>query len=101
MKKDRKTRVLGIGRKLGPLKKYKGIVKQTVNKNQIRNQNKRSEPRSNEPLSEEESIPSSESDNDGGMAQPNPPPVVERGPSIRLPWFTGKEDERVKKTLGN
>ena len=48
-------------------------------------------------MSEEESIPSSESDNDGDMAQPNPPPVVERGPSIRLIWFTEKEDEQVEK----
>ena len=27
----------------------------------------------------------------------SPPPVVERGPSVRLPWFTGKEDEHVEK----
>ena len=60
-----------------------------------------SEPRSNEHLLAVESIPSLESDNDEEMAQPNPnppsPPVVERGPSIRLPWFTGKEDEQVEK----
>ena len=32
------------------------------------------------------------------MAQPPPPPAtVERGPSIRLPWFTRKEDEQVEK----
>ena len=56
-----------------------------------------SEPKLNEPLSEEESIPSSESDNDGDMAQPPAPPAVERGPSIRLPCFTGKEGEQVEK----
>ena len=56
-----------------------------------------SEPKLNKPLSEEESIPSSESDNHGEMAQPPAPPAVERGPSIRLPWFTGKEDEQVEK----
>ena len=31
------------------------------------------------------------------MAQPPALPTVERGPSIRLPWFTGKEDEQVEK----
>ena len=48
-----------------------------------------SEPKLNESLSEEEQTPSSESDNDGDMAQP---PA-----SIRLPWFTGKENEQVEK----
>ena len=33
------------------------------------------------------------------MAQPNPPPVVERGTSIWLPWFTGKQDEQVEKYI--
>ena len=57
-----------------------------------------SEPKLSESLSEEEPISLSESDNDGGMAQPPPPPpTVERGPSIRLPWFSGKEDEQVEK----
>ena len=60
-----------------------------------------SEPKLNKSLSEEEPIPSSESDNDGEMAQPPTPPTAERGPSIRLPWFTGKEDEQVENTLGN
>ena len=41
-----------------------------------------SERRSNEPLSEGELVPSLESDNDEDVAEPNPPPVVERGPSI-------------------
>ena len=51
-----------------------------------------------ESLSEEEPISLSESDNHEDMAQPPaPPPTVERGPSIRLPWFTGKEDEQVEK----
>ena len=56
------------------------------------------EPGSESDSSEQEpSEPSeNESDNDDAMANP-PQPVVERGPSIRLPWFTGKEDEQVEK----
>ena len=46
---------------------------------------------------EEPSEPSdNDSDNDNIMANP-PQPDVERGPSIRLPWFTGKEEEQVEK----
>ena len=55
-----------------------------------------------DPSEQELSDPSgneSGDDTDPRMANPPPPQpaVAERGPTIRLPWFTGKEDEQVEK----